>query len=73
MSQRIDEQEEPFELLGPLDESAGPAPRISQQRSAELVQGVLAAMETSSVPSPKHLPPAVLTASTTPYWSVTKK
>ncbi|QRK10496.1 hypothetical protein JQX13_10605 [Archangium violaceum] len=52
MSRSTDEHEEPFELLGLLDESSGPARRISRQRSAELVQGALATFETQ--PAPKR-------------------
>ncbi|WP_224367366.1 tetratricopeptide repeat protein [Hyalangium versicolor] len=55
MSQRIENHEEPFDLLSPLDESAGPAPRISPQRSAALIQGVLTALEAPPAPpSPRR-------------------
>ncbi|PTL78242.1 tol-pal system YbgF family protein [Vitiosangium sp. GDMCC 1.1324] len=54
MSERIDEHDELFELLGPLDESAGPARRISRQRASELVQGALATLETSDAPRPRR-------------------
>ncbi|KFE69222.1 tetratricopeptide repeat protein [Hyalangium minutum] len=54
MSQDSHEHEEPFDLLGPLDERSGPAQRISQKRSAELIQGVLAVMEAPAAPPPKR-------------------
>ncbi|WNG51531.1 tetratricopeptide repeat protein [Archangium minus] len=49
-----DENEEPFELLELLDESSGPARRISRQRSAELVQGALATFQIETPPAPKR-------------------
>jgi len=57
MSHGTHEQEERFELLGPLDESVGPARRISRQRSAELIQGALSALAASPAPTPRRKHP----------------
>ncbi|WNG15335.1 tol-pal system YbgF family protein [Cystobacter fuscus] len=59
MSQGIHDMEERLELLGPLDESVGPARRISRQRSADLIQGALAAA-LSTAPAPAPAPPRKL-------------
>ncbi|ATB37072.1 hypothetical protein CYFUS_002493 [Cystobacter fuscus] len=56
MSQGIHDMDERFELLGPLDESVGPARRISRQRSADLIQGALAAA-LPAAPEPTPAPP----------------
>jgi tetratricopeptide (TPR) repeat protein len=67
MSDGIHELEERFELLGPLDESVGPARRISRQRSADLIQGALAAaLPAAPAPTPPRKLPwkGVLVTST---------
>ncbi|MET0404827.1 MAG: hypothetical protein ABW123_20590, partial [Cystobacter sp.] len=61
MSPENHEPEERFELLGPLDESVGPARRISRQRSADLLQGALAgAFAEAAVPEPVPASPSVI-------------
>ncbi|MFY0574130.1 tetratricopeptide repeat protein [Cystobacter fuscus] len=67
MSQGIHDVDERFELLGPLDESVGPARRISRQRSADLIQGALAAaLPAAPAPTPPRKLPwkGVLVTST---------
>ncbi len=52
-----DEHEEPFDLLAPLDDLPGPAPSLSPEKAAALIQGALAgAFPVAPAPAPVQVP-----------------